>query len=103
MNLIVYTQSPLRQPGDNVVETVDSIRKALPQLKTKASPQIDFNLAFDQTTTIRASIVDGQLMLIISALLVNAAVFSFLRDCCATVTGSVAVPLSLFGTFAVPY
>lgn len=92
-----------RQPGANVVETVDGIRKALPQLKTEVSPQIDFNLAFDQTTTIRASIADVQFTLIISVLLVTAVVFTFLRDWRATLTASVAVPLSLLGTFAVIY
>ena len=92
-----------RQPGANVVETVDGIRKALPQLKTEVSPQIDFNLAFDQTTTIRASIADVQFTLIMSVLLVTVVVFIFLRDWRATVTASVAVPLSLLGTFAVIY
>jgi multidrug efflux pump len=92
-----------RQPGANVVETVDGIRKALPQLKMEVSPQIDFNLAFDQTTTIRASIADVEVTLVVSVLLVTAVVFVFLRDWRATVTAAVAVPLSLLGSFAVMY
>ncbi len=92
-----------RQPGANVVETVDGIRKALPKLKLDVSPQIDFTPAFDSTTTIRASIADVQLTLILSVLLVTAVVFLFLRDWRATVTAAVAVPLSLLGSFAVMY
>jgi multidrug efflux pump len=92
-----------RQPGANVVETVDRIQKVLPQLKLDVSPQIDFNLAFDQTTTIRASIADVELTLVISVLLVTGVVFVFLRDARATLTAAVAVPLSLLGSFAVMY
>jgi multidrug efflux pump len=92
-----------RQPGANVVETVDGIRAALPQLKQEVSPQIDFNLAFDQTTTIRDSIKDVEITLVVSVLLVTAVVFLFLRDWRATVTAAVAVPLSLLGSFAVIY
>jgi multidrug efflux pump len=92
-----------RQPGANVIATVDRIRAVLPQLHASISPAIDMQVVMDSTTTIRASVHDVEITLIISILLVILVVFAFLRDARSTFIPSVAVPVSLIGTFGVMY
>ncbi len=92
-----------RQPGANIIETVDRVRALLPQLQASISPSIHLGVILDRTTTIRASIRDVELTLLISVTLVVLVVFAFLRNVWATVIPSVAVPLSLVGTFGVMY
>jgi multidrug efflux pump len=92
-----------RQPGANMIETVDRITAILPQLRASISPSLHLNVAMDSTTTIRASVHDVEVALIISIILVIFVVFAFLRNVWATIIPSVAVPLSLIGTFGVMY
>jgi multidrug efflux pump len=92
-----------RQPGANIIETVDRIRAILPQLKADIPPTIDMQVSMDQTMTIRASVHDTERTLIISVLLVIVVVFVFLRNARTTFIPSVAVPVSLVGTFGVMY
>jgi multidrug efflux pump len=92
-----------RQPGANVIATVDRIRAVLPQLQASISPAIDTRVVMDSTVTIRASVHDVEITLIISILLVILVVFVFLRDARSTFIPSVAVPVSLIGTFGVMY
>ena len=92
-----------RQPGANVIETVDRIKQLLPQLQATLPGSIDVNLLTDRTTTIRASVHDVQFELLLSVALVVMVIFVFLRNVAATLIPSVAVPLSLVGTFGVMY
>jgi multidrug efflux pump len=92
-----------RQPGANIIETVDRIVGLLPYLRASISPQIDINVAIDRSTTIRASLHDIEITLVISVILVMIVVFAFLRNPLTTLIPSIAVPISLIGTFAVMY
>jgi multidrug efflux pump len=92
-----------RQPGANIIATVDRIYAALPQLEASISPAIETSVVLDRTTTVRASVHDIELTLIISVILVILVVFAFLRTLRATLIPSIAVPLSLIGTFGVMY
>jgi multidrug efflux pump len=92
-----------RQPGANIIQTVDSIKAAVPSLKASIPTAIDVTNVFDRTTTIRASLKDVEWTLVLSVILVVLVVFVFLRDVRATMIPSVAVPVSLVGTFAVMY
>jgi multidrug efflux pump len=92
-----------RQPGANMIETVDRIKAILPELRASISPSLHLRVAIDRTTTIRASIHDVERTLIISISLVILVVFVFLRNVWATIIPSIAVPLSLVGTFGVMY
>jgi multidrug efflux pump len=92
-----------RQPGANVIATVDRIRAVLPQLQASISPAINMKVVMDSTTTIRASVHDVEITLVISILLVILVVFVFLRDARSTFIPSVAVPVSLIGTFGIMY
>jgi len=92
-----------RQPGVNIIDTVDRIRATLPQLKAAIPQSIDMNVVMDQTITIRGSVHDVEITLIISVMLVILVVFFFLRDPRTTFIPSVAVPVSLVGTFGVMY
>jgi multidrug efflux pump len=92
-----------RQPGANIIETVDRVKEMLPLLRASISPAIDVDVAMDRTTTIRASVDDVEVTLMISVVLVILVVFFFLRNVWATAIPSVAVPLSLLGTFGVMY
>jgi multidrug efflux pump len=92
-----------RQPGANIIDTVDSVRAALPQLKASIPAAIDLTVVMDQTTTIRASVRDVERTLIISIGLVVMVVFVFLRNPRATLIPAVVVPISLIGTFGVMY
>src|SRR5207248_11499497 len=95
--------SDLRQPGANIIQTVDRVREALPLLKSSISPAIDLNVVLDRTVTVRASVADIEFTLLISVVLVILVVFAFLRTFRATLIPSVAVPLSLIGTFGIMY
>jgi hydrophobe/amphiphile efflux-1 (HAE1) family protein len=92
-----------RQPGANIIATVDRVLAALPVLKSSISPAIDVGVVMDRTTTVRASVHDIEFTLIISVILVILVVFAFLRTFRATIIPSIAVPLSLVGTFGVMY
>src|ERR1700733_11100482 len=92
-----------RQPGANIIQTVDNIRSQLPFLKASIPQGIDTTIVLDRTTTIRASVDDVERTLLISVALVILVVFVFLRNARATLIPSVAVPVSLIGTFAVMY
>ena len=92
-----------RQPGANMIETVDRIKAIMPELRAAISPSLHLRVAIDRTTTIRASIHDVERTLTISISLVILVVFVFLRNVWATVIPSIAVPLSLVGTFGVMY
>lgn len=96
--LIVNIQ---RQPDANVIAVVDEIKKLLPQLKTALPPSVDISVLTDRTNTIRASVHDVQIELLLAVGLVVMVIFLFLRNIPATIIPSVAVPLSLIGTFAV--
>ena len=92
-----------RQPGANIIQTVDRVRALLPQLQAEIPAGIDVTVAMDRTTTIRASVEDVQFTLLISIALVILVVFLFLRNLRATFIPSVAVPVSLIGTFGAMY
>ena len=92
-----------RQPGANIIDTVDRIREVLPQIQSSIPHSIDVKVAMDQTVTIRASVHDTEKTLIISVLLVILVVFVFLRNLRTTFIPSVVVPVSLVGTFGVMY
>ncbi len=92
-----------RQPGANIIDTVDRIRAALPQLQAAIPQSIHLTVAMDQTVTIRASVLDIEVTLLISLLLVILVVFVFLRNVRTTLIPSVAVPVSLIGTFGAMY
>jgi multidrug efflux pump len=92
-----------RQPAANMIETVDRVMALLPALRASVSPSLHLDVAVDRTTTIRASVHDVEVSLVISIILVIFVVFAFLRNIWATIIPSVAVPLSLIGTFGVMY
>jgi multidrug efflux pump len=92
-----------RQPGANIIDTVDRVREAIPALKASIPTAIDVAVALDRTQTIRASVKDVERTLVISVCLVILVVFLFLRSFRATLIPSVAVPVSLIGTFGVMY
>ena len=92
-----------RQPGANVIETVDRIKALLPQLQSTLPASIDVQVLTDRTVTIRASVNDVQIELLLAIGLVVAVIFVFLRSASATLIPSFAVPLSLVGTFGIMY
>jgi multidrug efflux pump len=92
-----------RQPGANIIDTVDRVRAIVPQLQAELPPTIDLAIALDRTETIRASVHDVQLTLGLSILLVILVVFAFLRSVRTAIIPSVAVPVSLIGTFGGMY
>jgi multidrug efflux pump len=92
-----------RQPGANIIDTVDHIRAELPSIKASIPQGIDTTIVLDRTTTIRASVSDVERTLALSIILVIVVVFVFLRNGRATLIPAVAVPVSLIGTFAVMY
>ncbi|HKD03824.1 MAG TPA: multidrug efflux RND transporter permease subunit [Terriglobales bacterium] len=92
-----------RQPGANIIDTVDRIRAQMPRLQASISPAINLSIILDRTVTIRASVRDIEVTLVLSIILVILVVFVFLRTFRATMIPSVAVPLSLIGTFGVMY
>jgi len=92
-----------RQPGANIIDTVDAIKASLPQLNAAIDPSIRLTVTLDQTITIRASVHDVERSLMISVGLVVMVVFLFLREGRATLIPSVAVPVSIIGTCGVMY
>jgi multidrug efflux pump len=92
-----------RQPGANIISTVDLVKALMPQLRASISPAIDVGLAVDRSTTIRTSLRDVERSLILAVLLVIVVVFAFLRDPRATLVPVVAVSVSLIATFAAMY
>jgi multidrug efflux pump len=92
-----------RSPGANIIDTVDRVYALLPELRAAIPPAIDITPAVDRSTTIRASLADVERTLMISVVLVILVVFFFLRSGRATLVPSVAVPVSLIGTFAAMY
>ncbi len=92
-----------RQPGANIIETVDGVKAALPQLQAAIPPTIQLAVMIDATRTIRASVRDVEITLLIAITLVVLVVFLFLRSARSTFIPSVAVPISLIGTFGVMY
>jgi multidrug efflux pump len=92
-----------RQPGANIIETVDRVTALLPQLRSSIPGSIELNVAMERTSTIRASLRDVERTLLISVILVILVVFVFLRNLRATLIPAIAVPVSLIGTFAVMY
>ena len=92
-----------RQPGANIIDTVDRIRALMPFLQSSISPAIHLTVAMDRTVTVRASVKDIETTLLISVVLVILVVFAFLRTVRATIIPSIAVPLSLVGTFGGMY
>src|ERR1700736_126242 len=92
-----------RQPGANIIDTVDRVRGMMPFLQSSISPAIDLTIAMDRTVTVRASVKDIEFTLILSIVLVILVVFAFLRTVRATIIPSIAVPLSLVGTFGGMY
>jgi len=96
--MIVY-----RQPGANIIGMVDRVKALMPQLRASVSPAIDVNLAVDRSITIRTSLRDVEITLVIAVVLVILVVFAFLRSARATLVPVVAVSVSLVATFAVMY
>ena len=92
-----------RQPAANIIDTVDRVRALLPQLQASIPPSIRLEVASDRTITIRASVHDVEIAMMISIALVVLVVFVFLRSLWATFIPSVAVPISLLGTFGIMY
>ena len=92
-----------RQPGANIINVVDRIEKLLPQLTSSLPPAVQVTVLTDRTTTIRASVSDVQFELMLTVALVVMVLFLFLRNLSATISPSIAVPLSIVGTFGVMY
>ena len=92
-----------RQPGANIIETVDRIKALIPELKASIPPSVTLVPIFDRTTTIRASVKDIEFTLLLTVALVVMVIFVFLRNAWATIIPSIAVPLSIIGTFGVMY
>ena len=92
-----------KQPGFNIVQSVDLIKAALPEIQRRLPPSVHLKLLGDRTQTIRASVYDVQVTLLISLALVVLVVFVFLRDARATLIPAVTIPVSIFGAFIVMY
>jgi multidrug efflux pump len=92
-----------RQPGANIISTVDAVKAAIPQLMAAMPSDVDLLIANDRTTTIRASLRDTQFTLLLAVGLVTLVVFAFLRSARATLIPAVAVPVSIIGTFGMMY
>jgi multidrug efflux pump len=92
-----------RQPGANIIDVVDRIKALLPKLRATIPPAINITVLTDRTTTVRASVADVEFELCLCIALVVAVIFVFLRTFAATIIPSIAVPLSLVGTFGVMY
>lgn len=92
-----------KQPGANVIQTVDAVKAIIPSLKAALPNDIDIQFASDSTISIRSSLADTEMTLLIAVLLVTAVVFVFLRDIRATLIPLVAVPVSVIGTFGAMY
>src|SRR6202042_400210 len=87
-----------RQPGANIIDTVDRIKALMPELRASIPPSVVLGTDFDRTTTIRASVKDIEFTLLLTVALVVMVIFLFLRNVWATIIPSIAVPLALVGT-----
>ncbi len=92
-----------KQPGANIVDTVDRLKKLLPQIKAVLPGDVEMTVTGDRSKTIRASLLDTEITLIVSVLLVIGVVFAFLRSWRATLIPGIAVPVSIIGTFGAMY
>ncbi len=92
-----------RQPGANIIETVDKIMALMPELTASIPPSVHLDTNYNRTTTIRASVKDIEFTLLLTVALVVMVIFLFLRNAWATIIPSIAVPLSIVGTFGVMY
>jgi len=92
-----------RQPGTNTIEVVDSIKKQIPVFRSQLPASVELNILFDRTETIRASVSDVKFTLLLTIGLVIMVIFLFLRNLSATIIPSLALPLSIIGTFAAMY
>jgi multidrug efflux pump len=92
-----------KQPGANIIDTVDRVREIMPRLQASVPPTVKLSVVIDATRTIRASVKDVEITLVIAIALVILVVFVFLRSARSTLIPSVAVPVSLIGTFGVMY
>src|SRR5579872_1062013 len=92
-----------RQPGANIIETVDRIMALLPVLAASTPPTVTIDTNFNRTTTIRASVKDIEITMLLTVVLVVMVIFLFLRNAWATIIPSIAVPLSIVGTFGIMY
>jgi multidrug efflux pump len=92
-----------RQPGANVIQVADAVKRLLPQVKADMPPALDISVLSDRTETIRASVADVEFELVLAVALVVLVIFAFLRSAPATIIPSLSVPLSLVGTFGVMY
>jgi multidrug efflux pump len=108
-NLGMYDGEPsvlvilFRQPNANIIDTIDNVKAELPHLKAAMPAAMNVGIAIDRSTTIRASLHDTELTLVMAVLLVTLVVFLFLRDVSASLIPSIAVPISIIGTFGVMY
>lgn len=98
-----FTLAIERQPGANTVELVDNIKRVLPTLRKQVPAAINFEVLYDRSESIRESIADVQFTMMLTICLVVTVIFLFLRNLSATMIPSLAVPLSIVGTFAVMY
>jgi len=92
-----------RQPGTNTIEVVDSIKQQMPSFRSQLPGSVELNILFDRTDTIRESVTDVKFTLLLTIALVILVIFLFLRNLSATVIPSLALPLSIIGTFAAMY
>ncbi len=92
-----------RQPGTNTIEIVDAIRKILPTFEAQLPPSIKLSILYDRSQPIRDSVGDVQLTLLLALVLVVGVIFVFLRSVTATIIPSLALPVSIVGTFALMY
>jgi hydrophobic/amphiphilic exporter-1 (mainly G- bacteria), HAE1 family len=92
-----------RQPGTNTIEVVDNIKRLLPTFRAEVPPAVDIETLYDRSVTIRASVDEVQFTLYLALMLVVLVIFLFLRNIPATIIPSIALPMSIIGTFAVMY
>jgi multidrug efflux pump len=92
-----------RQPGANIIDTIDSVKAELPHLEAAMPADVNVNIAIDRSTTIRQSLHDTEATLVLAMALVTVVVFFFLRNISATIIPSIAVPVSILGTFGAMY
>ncbi|HEX4411166.1 MAG TPA: efflux RND transporter permease subunit [Xanthobacteraceae bacterium] len=92
-----------RQPGANIIDTIDSVKAELPHLEAAMPADVNVTIAIDRSTTIRQSLHDTEVTLVIAITLVTVVVYAFLRNFRATIIPSVAVPVSIIGTFGAMY
>ncbi len=92
-----------RQPGTNTIEVVDAIKKLLPTFRAEVPPSIGIDILYDRTTMIRASVAEVEFTLLLALALVVMVIFIFLRNVPATIIPSIALPMSIVGTFSIMY